>query len=108
MHYQNIQRRANELELFYNISRHDSMRVAFNEAKLKEGLATQAAVYFDFMKKDGTLRSVLATKVKSLIPEELKPNGKGAPYTSLQVRFLDASISEWRSCRIDRIVKIHW
>jgi hypothetical protein len=108
MQYSIIERRANELQLYYNLSPVDAMRAAYNEAQLKKGLATQAAVYFDFVKKDGTLRSVLATKAESLIPEELKPNGKGAAYTSLQVRFLDASISEWRSCRIDRIVKIHW
>lgn len=108
MHYQNIQRRANELQLYYRLTEADAMRAAFNEAKLKEALANQALVYFDFIKKDGTLRSVMATKAESLIPEELKPNGKGAGYTSLQVRFLDASISEWRSCRIERIVNIHW
>lgn len=108
MHYPTIERRANELELYYNLSPADAMRAAFNEAKLKEAFATQDFVYFDFVKKDGTLRSVMATKAESLIPEDLKPNGKGAGYTSLQVRFLDASISEWRSCRIERIVKIHW
>lgn len=108
MHYPTIERRANELELYYNLSPVDAMRAALNESQLKEALANQALVYFDFVKKDGTLRSVMATKAESLIPKELKPNGKGAGYTSLQVRFLDASISEWRSCRIERIVKIHW
>ena len=108
MQYPTIERRANELQLYYNLSPVDAMRAAFNESKLKEALANQALVYFDFVKKDGTLRSVMATKAESLIPEDLKPNGKGAGYTSLQVRFLDASISEWRSCRIERIVKIHW
>ncbi len=108
MQYPTIERRANELQLYYNLSPADAMRAAFNESQLKEALANQALVYFDFVKKDGTLRSVMATKAESLIPEDLKPNGKGAGYTSLQVRFLDASISEWRSCRIERIVNIHW
>jgi len=108
MDFLSIQRRANELKMFHNLSADDAMRAAYNERKLKEALATQAAVYFDFVKKDGTLRSVLATKAEYLIPEKLKPNGKGAGYTSLQVRFIDASISEWRSCRIERIVNIHW
>lgn len=60
-------------------------------ALLREGVIT-----FAFRKLDGTLRTAIGTTNLTLIPEDLRPNGRGTS-TEASVRFFDVEKRAWRS-----------
>ena len=103
-----IKKRAQYFAQRYFFSWYKAVRTAINEHRLNAALETQDFVYFQFKKKEGDLRTVLATKMQHLIPNEILPNGRGSGYSELQVRFVDTNLGEWRSCIIDRLVRIYW
>jgi len=58
------------------------------------------SVYFQFLKKDGTMRSVTGTLKKTLIPEKMRPKDPSYIDASLgpkNLKFFDLDKNEWRS-----------
>ena len=102
-----IEHRAQYFEHWYGMSRIDALRCATNEWKIQKALK-QEFCHFTFKKKDGTMRTVLASKCKTIIPDHAKPKGTGGPYTEMQVRFFDVALGAWRSCRLENIVSVDW
>lgn len=86
----------------------EALRVASNEQKLRYALKNHPLIYFKYKKLNGEERIFLASKAFMLPDEKLNPNGKGKKYTSLQVRFIDTLLREWRSIRIENIIEIYW
>lgn len=51
--------------------------------------------YFEYVKKDGTIRKAYGTLQYTFIPEDKQP--KDSEYESVNVRFFDLEKGEWRS-----------
>jgi WYL_2, Sm-like SH3 beta-barrel fold len=61
---------------------------------LKE-ILTMEKVYFEYKKRDGTVRKAFGTLQYAFIPEDKHP--KDSLYESSNVRFFDLEKGEWRS-----------
>ncbi len=104
-----ILRRAREIYLWGKVRcPFTALRAAYHEYSLKRKLMIQQLAHVTFRKADGSIRHAIVTHSSDLIPEKQKPKGTGSGYTSLQIRFYDVAINEWRSCRVERIISIDW
>ena len=78
-----------------------------NSPDLKKALY-EGIVNFEFIKKDGSLRTARGTTCPDLIPTDNMPQGKRTPeqqamYDRTTVAFYDIDKKAWRSMRIDTI-----
>jgi hypothetical protein len=71
--------------------------------ELKEMLS-QYAFNLTFTKKDGTERTMLATRMLDRIPADKQPKGEGEKAENESVLpVFDLDLGEWRSFRIDSL-----
>lgn len=84
-----------------------ALRCAINEERIRKALSKKTLVHLTFEKLNGEIRSAYATTKIEYIPKASRPNGRGAGYTEMQVRFFDTYINEWRSCLLDKIIDVN-
>ena len=65
------------------------------DIELLKEILTMEKVYFEYKKRDGTIRKAFGTLQYAFIPEEKQP--KNSLYESSNVRFFDLEKNEWRS-----------
>lgn len=61
-------------------------------------------VEFEFEKRDGTIRKMVATMVVSSIPEEKLPKGVKSYDRTKIARVFDTEKSDWRTISKDRLI----
>lgn len=61
-------------------------------------------VVFEFEKRDGTIRKMVATMVPSSIPEEKHPKGVKSYDRTKIARVFDTEKSDWRTISKDRLI----
>ena len=61
-------------------------------------------VEFEFEKRDGTIRKMMATMVVSSIPEEKLPKGVKSYDRTKIARVFDTEKSDWRTISKDRLI----
>ena len=72
----------------------------YTKDDVKESLRKGVTVLY-FRKKNGEMRTMFATLVPELIPEDKKPKGTGTADSVFLVRCYDLEEEDWRSCRPD-------
>jgi len=80
----------------------------FSKAELVEFLKTQRNWVVDFIKVDGTTRSMRCTLDPALLPEQPELTEAKAPRAESEevVRVFDTEKQAWRSFRLDKVVGI--
>lgn len=70
-----------------------------------EDVLSSQVVRFMFLKKNGEVRSVLATRRLDKVPSEAQPKGVRTPSPDV-LTFWSIEDSAWRSCRRDNVIAV--
>lgn len=86
-----------------------SIRASYrNDPVSLQGFINRHVVFrVEFVKKDGTMRSLLGTVQKGLIPSDLWPTGKGNPNYEEAIPVFDLGKQEWRAFKPANVVDIY-
>ena len=85
-----------------------AIRAAISETKIFDALAQNPMTFLTYKKLDNTIQHAMVTTKKDYIPKIDHVKGTGGGYTYFQVRFYDTVKMGWRSCRLERLIAIHW
>lgn len=95
--------------------REDLIRIGLEESKaddvmLLESKMLQAAVRFQFKKKDGSLREAVGTLVRDKMVQEdgsvWEPVGEAKPDVPTLVKFWDLTVQGWRCFNVFNLVAV--
>ena len=77
-----------------------------SEKSWLKGLLSDGIVTVDFIKKDGSARTMKCTLSESKIPASNAPKGSGKAKSEDALAVFDVEKQEWRSFRYDAITRI--
>lgn len=84
-------------------------KLVFGSKKEKDwlkGILRSGNVTVEFVKKDGSARTMLCTLSESAIPSEFTPKGSTKAQSDESLAVFDVEAQGWRSFRYDSITKI--